>query len=445
MYQKLDQTSELTTSRRRRSARALINDESIRRAAVTLILRKGIDSISFRDVGRAAGLTHGALYARCEDVEELLVDAWANELREHAESMMATACAAASCPDGQAIHDVITGIREASQSDEASVQVLLASRRFPVLREEVDGFVRSHLETSGDLSGALHARALMVFSLMATTILYNAQFGSDDQYLDFVELMLGRALKLDPQDVPSLTFHEALDRIIPTPRNDIRSHLAFETFHAVAKSGYTGATISRISRRANCSPGAIYKIYTSKDELAVAAIRSVMKAPWITTENFCSILDEGALAQLLYASASHHNDARNYFVLEVSLSSGQNAQLRAALQSQLRNLELLVPFVSGLDDAESLQLSYMIRLLTSLSLGAGFFSTVTKAISGIEFNQFAEPLRRTLKQQFPSWGEIRRQLLAQVIPQQTGQRLRASHGTFDPSALTAVKTEDALS
>jgi hypothetical protein len=38
----------------------LNNDEAIRAAAVELVLREGIDSISFRDVGKIVGLTHGA-------------------------------------------------------------------------------------------------------------------------------------------------------------------------------------------------------------------------------------------------------------------------------------------------------------------------------------------------------------------------------------------------
>ena len=50
-------------------------------AAVQLVFSKGIDSISFRDVGHEAGLTHGRSYARFEDVEELLVDLWVSVLR----------------------------------------------------------------------------------------------------------------------------------------------------------------------------------------------------------------------------------------------------------------------------------------------------------------------------------------------------------------------------
>ncbi len=122
MYENLDPLGDQRTPASRRSARALLNDQSIRRATVNSILRQGVDAISFRDIGRDAGLTHGALYARCEDVEELLVDVWANELCARAISMMALASKAAARPSDAAIHDVITYVREASATDQATIQ-----------------------------------------------------------------------------------------------------------------------------------------------------------------------------------------------------------------------------------------------------------------------------------------------------------------------------------
>ncbi len=299
--------------------------------------------------------------------------------------------------------------------------MLLASRRFPVLREEIESFVRDYLETGADLSIALHSRALVVFSLMITATFLNAQYESDEEYLDFLEEMLCATLKVDPQDIVPVNFPEAFDNALPTPRADIRSQLAFETFNAIAKSGYTRATISRISRRANCSPGSIYKIYPSKDALVVATIRMVMKAPWLTTTNLCAILDEGVLAQLLSESASGHNDIPSHFTLEVSLASIQNANLREALQSKLQDLELLVPFVSGFNDDERTQMGCMIRLLVLLSLGASFLSTVTSATDHVDFNQFAEPLRRALVRSVTSWSAIQSHLMVRATPQQPEQ------------------------
>jgi maltodextrin utilization protein YvdJ len=53
----------------------------------------------------------------------------------------------------------------------------------------------------------------------------------------------------------------------------------------------------------------------------------------------------------------------------------------------------------------------MIRSLILLTLGVSFLSTVTKATDRVDFNQFAEPLRRALAAQaVPRWSEIQQQL-----------------------------------
>ena len=62
-------------------------------------------------------------------------------------------------------------------------------------------------------------------------------------------------------------------------------------------------------------------------------------------------------------------------------------------------LESLVPLIAGLEEKESEQLGCMMRSLILLTLGVGFLSTVTKATDQVDFNQFAEPLRRALAHQ----------------------------------------------
>jgi AcrR family transcriptional regulator len=397
---------------RPRSARALTNDQAIRTAAVQLIFNKGIDSISFRDVGQEAGLTHGALYARFEDVDELLIDLWASVLRDRAISMFTAASDAALNPTHANVHAVIETIRDASTVDAVTVQVLLASRRFPILQEEVENFVRDFLETSGaEVSDAVQSRALVLFALMIIVILSNSQFGPDVECLDFLESILRESLAVDVAEVASIAVREPSDRLIAAPKPDLRSQLTFHTFSAVGRSGYMRATISRISRRANCSPGSIYKIYPSKEDLTIAAIRAVLQAPGIALAHFNDILEEGAIAQLLYSSASAQNDVRKSFTLEVAMASAYSEKLRRAVQAQLRQLESVVPLISGLDEKESAQLGCMMRSLILLTLGVSFLSTATKATDQVDFNQFAEPLRRAfVNQAVPRWPEIQQQL-----------------------------------
>src|ERR1700722_15584202 len=123
------------------------------------------------------------------------------------------------------------------------------------------------------------------------------------------------------------------------------------------------ATISRISRRANCSPGSIYKIYPSKEDLTIASVRAVMQTPGIALSHFKDILEEGALTQLLYSSASTQNDVRKSFMLEVAMASTYSEKIRTSVQTQMRALESLVPMISGLDETERGRLGCMMRTL----------------------------------------------------------------------------------
>jgi AcrR family transcriptional regulator len=398
---------------RRRSTRALNNDLAIRDAAVELVLRDGIDAISFRDVGRIAGLTHGALYARFEDVEELLVDLWVEVLRHRASELFAACREAAASPSERTTRRVFEFVRGTSPADAAMVQVLLTSRRFLILREEVETFIHEDLETIADgVANETQSRALLLFGMVLVLVLQKTLFGSPDEDLGFLETIIHDALRTDPADVASVELREPIDRIIPVPAKDLRSQLAYHTFGAVGKSGYTRATISRISRRANCSPGAIYKLYPSKEDLVISATRRIMEAPWITITALAEILEVGVLTQLLYSAASAQNDVRKSFTLEIAMASAHSDKIRAAVETQMQGLELLVPLLEGIGDDEKDQLRYLIRAVIVASLGTSFLSTITTATEHVEFNQFAEPLRRSILQrgQLP-WPEIRRQLI----------------------------------
>lgn len=399
------------TVSRRRSSRALANDASIREAAIQLILSTGIDAISFRDVGREAGLTHGALYARFEDVEELLVDLWAESLSYRVVAMFDAARSAAAHPSEESVDALLDFVRNAQAADVAAVQVLLMSRRFVVLFEEVEVFIHTYLESAAGYSRAVQSRTLALFSLVMVKIFSNSEFGLNNDRLAFLGPVLLDALRTDPDDVLRVPLTEPDDRIIPLPKNELRAQLAYSTFHAVGRSGYTRATISRISRRASCSPGAIYKLYPSKEDLVVAATRSIMRAPWITIASLSEILDEGALAQLLYAGASEQNAVRKNFVLEMSMASAHNEKLRGALSAQLQLIESVGALITDISDDERAHLQYTIREIVLLVLGVSFLSTITPAVQEMDVNQFAEPLRRSLLNCcFPSWPDISRQL-----------------------------------
>ncbi len=223
---------------RHRSSRAIANDASIREATVELILRTGIDNISFRDVGREAGLTHGALYARFEDVEELLVDLWSELLCARMIALIEAARKAASDPNEESVDALLDYVRNAKNVDVVAVQVLLTSRRFVVLNEEVEKFIHDYVENHQEIPRAIQSRALALFSLLTVKIFSNAEYGYDSERIDFLRLVLLDSLKTDPQDVLTSPLTRS-DEVITPPRKDFQSQLAYHTFSAIGRSGYT--------------------------------------------------------------------------------------------------------------------------------------------------------------------------------------------------------------
>ena len=133
-------------SQRARSSRAIANDEAIHEAGIAEVLRVGVDHLSLRDVGHEAGLTHGATYARYEDVDELLVDLWNSVLSFRAISMFELCMTAAEKPDATTVGAIFKLLLDTSPADMACVQLLLTARRIPTLHEEVEPFIHNYLE-----------------------------------------------------------------------------------------------------------------------------------------------------------------------------------------------------------------------------------------------------------------------------------------------------------
>jgi AcrR family transcriptional regulator len=405
-------------SQRTRSARAIANDTAIRDAAISEVLRVGVDHVSLRDVGHHAGLTHGATYARYEDVDELLVDLWNSVLAKRAAAIFDLSMTAAESPSVKSVGALFDSIRDTTPADVASVHLLLTARRIPTLHEEVEPFIKTHFESdpgASEQARALFTRGLTLFAMTMMQIFADSQFGWDHDYQAVLEKLLIETLEVDPADVKPVTLREPDDRIILAPGDDLKAQLAYATFGVVGKSGYTRATISRIARRANCSPGAIYKLYPSKEDLVISAFHDLMRARWMKFTNFVDILEEGSLTQLLYSSASGQNSVRQSFTLETALAAAHSDKLRDAVLGQIGELESVVPLLNNVSDEEKVRLRYMIRSIVFVTVGINFLSTVTSVTRTVDFNQFGEPFRRALlRDGVPTWSEMCQQILEVV-------------------------------
>ncbi len=384
---------------RRRSERAIANDEAIRNSGVNAITQLGVDSVSLRDVGRDAGLTHGATYARYEDVNELLVDLWHSRLRGRALEILDQCATVVKTPNEETFGSLIEYARRPEPRDVAMIEVLLTARRMPVVQEEVEEFVTTFLclpELSTVGSQREFTLKMALFSLTLVTIFEEFYFGSESEYLDFLQEALLNAFQADPSDLAASVPGNVPERREYVPHEDLRSRLIYSSALAVGKSGYRGATISRIARRVGCSPGAIYKIYSSKEELVLDAFRQIVGVQWIQDSRYPNILQAETFSGLLLDEASDQNSLRRNFTFETVLAAAHNMTLRPTVSENLRDPGGVIARLDVSLDEKDL-LGDVTHAIASAAKGVRWLTIITDRTKGLDFHEFSECLRLALE------------------------------------------------
>jgi AcrR family transcriptional regulator len=370
-----------------------------------------VDSVSLRDVGRDAGLTHGATYARYEDVNELLVDLWQSRLRGRALEILDRCALAVKSPNEETFGGLIEYARRPEPRDVAMIEVLLVARRNPVVLEEVEQFVTTFLnlpEMSTLESRVEFTHTVALFALTMVSIFEEFYFGAESEYLDFLQETLLNAFQTDPRATLVSGSSNPPKRREYVPDNDLRSQLTYSTALAVGKSGYSGATISRIARRVGCSPGAIYKLYNRKEELVLDAFRRIVGAQWIQDSNYPNILRAETISGLLLDEASDENALRRNFTFETVLAAAHNELLRPTVSENLKDPGGVIARLDVSDDEKGL-LGYVTHAIASASKGVRWLTIITDRTKGLDFHEFSGRLRLALESEWNKPKTVTRQ------------------------------------
>ncbi len=379
---------------RSRSRTALANDEALRVAGVKEILRVGIDGLSLREVAGRAGLTHGAAYARFEDVHEFLVDLWNAHLCAEVVEMLQLCLRVAQDRSKSAVSALVTRLRERRSQDRAAVELLLTCRRIPVMHEEIEPFIDKYLfPQSGDgvESAEINARFLCLVAICLSSVLMADGFVGDLTY--DLEKILIMAQRSPGVDVPTLAEPVKGPRAI-TPGDTLRQNLEYATCLAIGRSGYHGATVSRIARLADCSPGAIYKMYKSKEELALVTLRDTGGLRWLGFSDLPRVLTPGVMSSVLSFETGESNRLRRNFLLETVLAANA-PQLNSEVRNQLLNpAESLTRLLAGNVKGETLR--RVIEPLSILVNGVRWLSTLMPQIQWQDFSEQAESFVRAI-------------------------------------------------
>jgi AcrR family transcriptional regulator len=393
----------MSTTPHPRNARAAANDAAITNAAVSEILRVGIDRVSLREVAQRAGLTHGATYARYEDVSELFVDLWHSKLSGAALELLELSTRAVEDHSAAALRAFFDRVREPQPEDIAMGEMLLVSRRMPILYEVMEPFVKKHIHPGDELtedSRATFVRSLSLFGLAMVSQFGVHYFNDDQSCLHVIETVLTSSLKKSPTSV--ITSDGTVSEEVPRPvENDenLRARLVHATYLVVAKSGYHEATVSRIARRADCSPGAIYKLYRSKQDLVLDAFRAVVAA---ADAGVASLSGSRDPARFLSAPTRQRGN-RMLFALETTIAAAHDDTLRQTVGTFLGDPGRLMFHVGEFDDVEKSRIREFVHAAAALTQGMQWMSAVM-LMETPAFDEFSENFQLELLNQWSSSG-----------------------------------------
>jgi AcrR family transcriptional regulator len=256
----------------------------------------------------------------------------------------------------------------------------------------------------------------LLFSSMMVRLYSDAHFRRDSDFNHAFEKLLIESLSQPPSEI------EVQD-LEPPARPDIqarfkegdslRADLAYSTFGVVGRSGYVGATISRIARRANCSPAAVYKSHHSKEDLVVGTFVDILGAHRMKFADVADVLNDGFLAASMKDGTDQTRSLQRNFMLELFLAAAHHDQVRGAIRRQLMELESSVPDSLELDDEDRMRFSYLLRAVLTAMIGANWLATLSPTAKDLDFAQFCEPFTQTIVSRWlPDWDSMSKAIRA---------------------------------
>jgi AcrR family transcriptional regulator len=244
--------------------------------AVDEINEVGPDRLGFTSIARRAGLSTGALYARYENVDELILEVWMAEGLPALRRLLVDLEESLSRETGVGARLRVS--EQLSGSDRGVlilVNLLVASRRIEAAYEEIAPSVIEEVKKFVSRTPAIDFYLGTVLGI-AMGVAGTGLHGLDWQGpIGMIASAVRRSV--EPQEIPpdSVNTPEAVH--FPEGAEEIDARLFDAVAYVIARVGASQATISRIARRAKVNPASIYMRYEDKDALFAACMTHVMR------------------------------------------------------------------------------------------------------------------------------------------------------------------------
>ena len=252
----------------RRRADAARNDEILLDTGLQLLREKGPDRLTALDLARRAGLTTGAVYARYENNEEILVGLWQNRIREPLRQFFADAVQTLTSDADD--DPVLRAITEDTPSLLGAISLLIATPRVTELGEVIIPDIQNSLRDLGISDDIRDVRSTQLLSAVSAALgsLYFAAAGmfSSDEW-PMIRMMMRHvtahtAVESWPPMTPRVPFDIAIDT-----GHETRDAFVNAAAGVIARSGMDRATTQRVARAAGLPPSALFAEYQNRQAL----------------------------------------------------------------------------------------------------------------------------------------------------------------------------------
>ena len=297
------------------------------------LLVSGVDQIGFTAIARRANLSTGALYARYENSEELLIDVWNMRaeaaLRRFIQDIVDAATASET---NEPLGRILESMSNQDPALVAALALILIARRNETLREVVGPPVQKMFSDGVSTFPALtHVAAHLLGEILVAKGFGKKTQGWDEFVPIFLEI--GASAVAGPVVSDRSLTPQSLSITDPTNLDEFDVRLFDALTEVIGAAGVDRATVSRIARRANVNPATIYMRYESKGALVRRCVEHYLAA---VVAGYFALDDRVAsgdsivanMVHLFRARASKKSDMVRRFRLETLYAAWHDDQLR---------------------------------------------------------------------------------------------------------------------
>lgn len=247
--------------------------------AIAEILETGPDHVGFTAVARRADMSTGALYARYENVDELLLEVWLHRALPALRHLIAEMQESLETSDGRPARRRIADVLRAPDSQVCLIaKLLVVARRNETLGEFVIPSTIDVINKAMTTTPAFDFYLAQVLGI-AIGVQGTGLVGLDwFSPISIVASSTREAKEFQAVDDATESIPEAFG--LDEGLEDLDRRLFGAVSRVISRVGIDNATISRIARHADINPATIYLKYDDKNDLMAACVSHVMGATY---------------------------------------------------------------------------------------------------------------------------------------------------------------------